>query len=490
MLYRGFERLCLELRALNVTVPMHRLHRHLTIRVDEFACNDDDDADRAAAVSARPDLPLMDVKSDRGDLHVYLAECEALARDDYSAIEIGGPTFDEAAYRSASSKPPSLRPRGARRGDKLGQLPARRAEELAAVQRRIALTERRTWATLRRSYSFAEQHATRSFKTTVIFEPWGGKFVVARRGALRFGWTNSQPLDLLDGYDLLTPEGEALLFKVLEEQDPFLTIIAFDCLIWSCISNMNPHIDWDQIRKTVGLRALRLVRRICLHRYHRGRYFLVEQPANAASWTYEGILAEIYFLVGVFFAHGCQCPFGQRDPDSGKLVKKMTGYLTNSQVILNAVALPCACEPGSHERLLSTNSHGRRSRQAAEYTGRMGDVICDAALRQMELDAVFELSVGGDAGDDDPEDAYVTQTKFIKRPLGQGLSKSSSRPPRARRTRAGGWEPLQDDRAAALNDIFGNFDEFTSLLKSESRSGTSGDTTTIYEHIGEASFRR
>ena len=70
------------------------------------------------------------------------------------------------------------------------------------------------WANLRRDYSLAEQLATNGFTKTVVFEPWGGRFVVTRAGAQIYGWTNSQPLDRIDGYDLLTKEGEELLFDL------------------------------------------------------------------------------------------------------------------------------------------------------------------------------------------------------------------------------------------------------------------------------------
>ena len=113
----------------------------------------------------------------------------------------------------------------------------RRAKELEQAALHVREADRRVWVALRRSYSVAEQMLTRDFQTTVIFEPFGGKFGVTRMASAQFGWTNSQPLALLDGYDLLSRPGQRLLQRTLEEHDPYLTLVAFDCRMWSLLTN-------------------------------------------------------------------------------------------------------------------------------------------------------------------------------------------------------------------------------------------------------------
>eukprot|EP00959_Pyramimonas_sp_CCMP1952_P400826 8398925-Pyramimonas_sp.AAC.1 len=103
----------------------------------------------------------------------------------------------------------------------------------------------------------------------------------------------------MDDCDLMTKEGEDLLFEILDEHDPHLTITAFDCRIWSVMTNMCPTVDWETLRGAHGVRVLMLVKRICLHRYKRHRYFLAEQPWSAASWKYKNILAEFNALPNV-----------------------------------------------------------------------------------------------------------------------------------------------------------------------------------------------
>ena len=88
---------------------------------------------------------------------------------------------------------------------------------------------------------------------TMVFEPWGGSFVIARIASRVFGWTNSQPLNLVDGYDLDATEGEARLFDILDHHDPVLTVIAFDCRTWSILTSLNSELDWDGARETKGV---------------------------------------------------------------------------------------------------------------------------------------------------------------------------------------------------------------------------------------------
>ena len=128
--------------------------------------------------------------------------------------------------------------------DTRGELTNRRTLELSATASRIAAQEKRTWAVLKKEYTLAERMAAICFKKTMIFEPLGCSFIDIRVTSGVFGWTNSQPLDKVDGYDLMTQEGENMLFKTLDEQYPYLTFIAFDCRIWSVMTNMCPTVDW------------------------------------------------------------------------------------------------------------------------------------------------------------------------------------------------------------------------------------------------------
>ena len=136
-----------------------------------------------------------------------------------------------------------LNERGVKHHDKKGEVSQRRATELNAAKQRIRVADQRTWAALRRDYTVAEELASDGFQNTILFEPFAGSFITTRVASAEFGWTCSQPLDLLDGYDLLSPSGKRLMWQVVTEHKPYLVLIAFDCRIWSLLTNCNPDTD-------------------------------------------------------------------------------------------------------------------------------------------------------------------------------------------------------------------------------------------------------
>ena len=237
----------------------------------------------------------------------------------------------------------------------------------------------------------AEQHATRGFKDTVIFEPFAGAFGITRVAAEEFGWTCSQPMDLLDGYDLLSGAGRQLVKQVLAEHRPYLVVLAFDCRIWSSLTNLSPEQAWDQLRRGVGRRALQLVRWICQEQDRAGRYYLVENPCGSVAWFFEGILGKLLENARGKFLYGDQCRFGKKDSESKRPVRKRTGWLSNSEPILNQWASSVSARL-AHEQVLGSNTGGLRSKQAAEYPRALCRAVCQGALETMVLDYAADMT--------------------------------------------------------------------------------------------------
>ena len=113
-------------------------------------------------------------------------------------------------------------------------------------------------------------------------------FGVTRVAFEDFAWTCSQPIDWLDGYDLLTKAGKDMVKTVIWKHRPCLTVIAFDCRIWSILANMNPEQNWDALRQHFGKRMLKFVLWLAKTVDRAGRYYLIENPASSSAWTYEG----------------------------------------------------------------------------------------------------------------------------------------------------------------------------------------------------------
>ena len=133
------------------------------------------------------------------------------------------------------------------------------------------------------------------------------------------------------------------------------------------MTNMNQGVDWQRLRETVGRLTLRRVKKICLHRASRGRFYLVENPAGSAAWVFDGLLRSLLEEGDGKYVVADQCAYGLRDRDSQRPIKKPTRFLSNNEHVLNRLGKKRACSFGAHQQLLGGNSGGARSRQAAAY---------------------------------------------------------------------------------------------------------------------------
>lgn len=364
---------------LNIELPLINTHtNHLAIDVAY---------DQKLGIQNASQVKIAEPRfvSEKEDLLVYYGE-------EAKVFLLEGLWMPEASYEEDRGGTPDHGLRGVRAQDERSFVATRRGNELEKASRRIRGEDRRTWVALRRSYSVAEELALRQFESTAIFEPFGGTFGVTRMAAEKFGWTNSQPLDLVDGYDLLKKAGRELVARTLEEHDPFLTVIAFDCRIWSLMCNMNHTIDWEALRSSVGRETIRLVRWICWHRHQRGRYYLVENPAGSAAWEFDRLREELREKAGGKFIISDQCRYGLKDSQSGRPIKKPTGWASNAEVLLNHLGKKCRCRWGEHEHLLGSNRDGPRAKRAASYPTGLCTAICQGALETMRLDYAIYMS--------------------------------------------------------------------------------------------------
>ena len=126
--------------------------------------------------------------SEKGGLSVFLAEAEAA--DDTLELEFGKVeegTGAEALFNDSD--------RGILKTDNKGIIKHGPRKKLEKTYRQLKTADKRDWQALRQVRPAAERFCTADYQTTVIFEPFGGAFVVTRYGAKMFGWNNSQPLD-------------------------------------------------------------------------------------------------------------------------------------------------------------------------------------------------------------------------------------------------------------------------------------------------------
>ena len=229
----------IRLQELGVTLPLFSTRtKHLAIDVSF----ENLELDVTSTLSGQPMI-----KSQAEDLSVFWAEeANESILQEFVAFKVVAAEFSEETYK------PKVGSRGVTTKDRRKSLHVARFEALqqAAVSQQVM--DAQMWAALRHHYTKAEELATDGFRCSMIFEPWGGTFPVTRLASLSRGWVNSQPMDVKDGVDLLSAEGTELLWRTLDEHDPLLTLIAFDCRLWSTLTNLSQHIDWHRLRQTVG----------------------------------------------------------------------------------------------------------------------------------------------------------------------------------------------------------------------------------------------
>eukprot|EP00435_Cladocopium_sp_Y103_P040884 s349_g11.t1 len=306
-----------EVRKLNITMPLHWTKtRHLGLNI---AFNLEIGVRETHQERHQPRAI-----SETEDLMVYFAE---EARLDLLHHQFLG-AVDESSYK-VSGQSLQFGDRGVRADDKRGQVSQRRSKELEGACKRISVEDRRTWVALKRDYTVAEQLATDDFKNTVLYEPFAGSFNTTRVATSEFGWTCSQPMDLLDGYDLLSRPGRRLLWNTIKEHKPVLILIV------SLLTNCNPGTDWESLRDVLGRQTLLLVIQICKWQDQHGRFYLLENPAGSYAWIFEGLLAKLLEIANGKYVIRDQCCFGKKDAETKQPIRKATGWLGNSEHILN-----------------------------------------------------------------------------------------------------------------------------------------------------------
>ena len=122
--------------------------------------------------------------------------------------------------------------------------------------------------------------------------------------------------------------------------------------------NLNKDDAYLRLRRGIGKRTLKLVCWIARQQHQSGRYYLIENPASSAAWSFNSLFQQLIDEAGGKFVVGHQCAYGAKDKASGRPVKKPTGWLSNCETLLNHLGRRCVCPSGSHEPVLGSNSFG------------------------------------------------------------------------------------------------------------------------------------
>ena len=173
-----------------------------------------------------------------------------------------------------------------------------------------------------------------------------------------------------------------------------------------------------------GLKHLAFAVLICLLQHHRGRYFLIEHPASAKSWSTRVMQALLSLprVKRVVFDF-CMLGMVSEDEFGRGAARKRTAVAANSEMI--AAELEMTQCDGSHRHVALL---GGRPRACHEYTEEFCHLVCRAYARQIAMDT----SHGGIGRVAVDEDCRAVDVSDIMRLLVEAECARESEPPERR----------------------------------------------------------
>ncbi|CAK9090690.1 Reverse transcriptase Ty1/copia-type domain-containing protein [Durusdinium trenchii] len=142
--------------------------------------------------------------------------------------------------------------------------------------------------------------------------------------------TEPSNFDLKLGWNALCPEDRKKMWKTIEEQEPDVILMSPDCKMFSQLMNVNLKripVERPTRQQMEALVMWHLCLQVAEHQMKKGRYFILEQPAGASSWSTHGSkwLMENEEVLFFFFD---QCELGLQVSPEG-LSRKTTALATN-----------------------------------------------------------------------------------------------------------------------------------------------------------------
>ena len=219
--------------------------------------------------------------------------------------------------------------------------------------------------------------------------------------AQKQGLGEGTSFDLLTGYDLSKEQDQQACWKKLIEEDPDLVVVCPPCGPFSQLQRLNyPRMRMEQaiVMLQDGLQHLEFAMQVFEWQVRRGRWALFEHPQGSAAWQEESVRRREE-LPGVEKVTGDQCMYGLRVKEGEELSKKSTGFMSNSEKILQRLSKRCSGDH-PHQELI-----GGRAKKAEEYPPQLCREIVKGLREEEQGNYVWvgEYPVE-DTGEDQQED--------------------------------------------------------------------------------------
>ena len=201
--------------------------------------------------------------------------------------------------------------------------------------------------------------------------------VQSRLQRAHWGFSTGRPIDLLLGDNVLDPKRQREILQQLDDEDPYLAVVAFPCDPWSPLSNFKDadRKEWEQ---SEAFRHLQFVRRVCFSQLKRGRHFLLENPLSSQAWKWLVWLNQIPNYSATM--HQCQTDLKDHN---GDFILKPTRFVTSSPKLALILALKC---DRSHEHAAVQGRGQGVSSSLAEWTPFLAQLILRGVKEQMLLE--------------------------------------------------------------------------------------------------------
>ena len=202
----------------------------------------------------------------------------------------------------------------------------------------------------------------------------GGAVTIA---ASSLGISTGKPVDLVLGDNVLNPAKQREVLQQLDEEDPYLAIVAFPCDPWSPLSNFKDadRKEWEQ---TEAFKHLQFVKRVCFSQLKRGRHFLLENPLSSQAWKWLVWLNQVPNHSVTM--HQCQTDLKDHN---GDFILKPTRFVTSSPRLALVLALKC---DRSHEHAAVQGRGQGVSSSLAEWTPFLAQLVLRGVKQQMVLE--------------------------------------------------------------------------------------------------------
>ena len=207
--------------------------------------------------------------------------------------------------------------------------------------------------------------------------------------------------DLETGWDLKESKQFREMRAVAAEEKPFLMTGSPPCTAFCQLQKgLNfPKMDPEKVRRIIEEGELHLDRAITMYhdQINRGGFMLHEHPWGASSWKHPR-MRELMEQEGMYLVKGPQCTWDMmsQDHEGPGLVRKETGWLTNSPELAAALSSTCTNVTGTRPWHRHVRLMGGRAKAAAAYPPKLVRAVLLALRRQMQAcGEIGRLEIGG-----------------------------------------------------------------------------------------------